>query len=174
MTSTMAATAKAAKKFPFDLENEVRTCTGCLASKADDEFYANKGKLLSKCKECVKAQVRTHYSNNREKYSEYEKRRTQEPARKKYISRACAKHRSRNPEKYKARSAVTNAIRDGRLTPEPCKTCGTTKRVQAHHHDYSKPLDVTWECFKCHREQEHGQIVTAPDDGRGPKIDVAV
>jgi hypothetical protein len=166
--------ATVTRKFLSDLEDYVRACTGCLATKADDMFYANKGKPLSRCKECVKAQVRTHYSNNRKKYSDYERRRTQEPERKKYLSRACAKHRSRNPAKYKARTAVTNAIRSGRLIPEPCKTCGTTKRVQAHHADYSKPLEVTWECFKCHREQEHGQVVTAPDDGRGPKLDVPV
>ena len=40
--------------------------------------------------------------------------------------------------------------RKGILTPEPCK-CGSTD-VQMHHHDYSKPLDVTWICRLCHAE----------------------
>ena len=60
------------------------------------------------------------------------------------------KIRERNPEQYKARVMVNNAIRDGRLNKEPCKNCGSTKRLQAHHEDYSKPLDVKWLCNKCH------------------------
>lgn len=64
--------------------------------------------------------------------------------------------RVRNPEKYKARNAVGNALRDGRLTKQPCRICGSKVGVQAHHTSYSRPLDVLWECFKCHREKEHG------------------
>jgi hypothetical protein len=37
---------------------------------------------------------------------------------------------------------------------QPCEKCGYHKS-QAHHHDYSKPLDVNWLCFACHRK-EHG------------------
>lgn len=61
----------------------------------------------------------------------------------------------RDPIKYKARQKLSNAIRDKRITRTPCIKCGDPKS-QGHHHDYSKPLDVTWLCFKCHR-LEHGQ-----------------
>jgi ribosomal protein S27AE len=44
---------------------------------------------------------------------------------------------------------VGNAVRNGRLTKEPCLFCGEEK-VHAHHRDYSKPLDVIWLCPKCH------------------------
>lgn len=33
----------------------------------------------------------------------------------------------------------------------PCEVCGTDERVHAHHHDYSRPLDVRWLCFRCHK-----------------------
>jgi hypothetical protein len=55
-----------------------------------------------------------------------------------------------NPEKRRAEVAVGNAIRDGRLTRQPCEDCGSDERVEAHHDDYSKPLDVTWLCSTCH------------------------
>lgn len=58
--------------------------------------------------------------------------------------------------KHKARVAVHNALRDGRLTkPEQC-TCGSTENIEAHHEDYSKPLEVTWECSKCHGRRHRG------------------
>lgn len=68
--------------------------------------------------------------------------------------------RIENEEKYKARTAVSNALRDGRLIKQPCEHCGATEKVQAHHNDYSKPLDVEWLCFKCHREHAHGQTTS--------------
>lgn len=51
--------------------------------------------------------------------------------------------------KRRARTAVSNAIRDGRLTRRPCYGCGC-EAAQAHHDDYSKPLDVRWLCTTCH------------------------
>jgi hypothetical protein len=149
-----------------------KACTGCGTTKPLGEFYAApKGKdgRASKCKECAKAAVKANYAVKRPEKSAYEYRRTRTPERRAYLVRACQKHRKRNPEKYAARTAVNNAIRDGRLVKGPCKHCRTDKRVQAHHADYSKPLDVTWECFRCHREVEHGQEVTAPSDGREGK-----
>lgn len=56
------------------------------------------------------------------------------------------------PEKMVARSAVGHALRDGKLFKEPCFYCGSTENIEAHHTDYSKPLDVTWMCLSHHRE----------------------
>lgn len=56
------------------------------------------------------------------------------------------------------RRTFAEAVRDGRLTKKPCEVCGTEEKVEAHHEDYSKPLDVMWLCFKHHRER-HGQEV---------------
>jgi len=57
----------------------------------------------------------------------------------------------------KARSAVTMAKKSGALKPEPCRVCGSTEKVEAHHEDYSKPLVVDWLCFVHHRAR-HKEI----------------
>lgn len=49
-----------------------------------------------------------------------------------------------------ARGQVTYAVKTGRLKKEPCR-CGITK-VEAHHMDYSRPLEVIWACKKHHVE----------------------
>jgi len=57
----------------------------------------------------------------------------------------------RHPEKLRARQAVYCALRNGKLARRPCEICGN-QNSQAHHDDYSKPLDVRWLCLKHHRE----------------------
>lgn len=49
---------------------------------------------------------------------------------------------------------VNNAIRSGRLVKQPCIICGSLLS-EAHHADYSKPLEVEWLCRKHHREKYH-------------------
>lgn len=65
-----------------------------------------------------------------------------------------AEYRRRNPEKYRARTAVGNAVRDGVLQrPDACESCGAIGPVEAHHEDYDKPLEVRWLCALCHGKQ---------------------
>jgi len=56
------------------------------------------------------------------------------------------------PQKYRARMAAGNAVRDGRLRVEPCYFCGATTDVEMHHPDYTQPLRVYWLCRLCHRK----------------------
>lgn len=56
------------------------------------------------------------------------------------------------------RAAVRRAVSSGALVrPEKCSRCGSGGRIQAHHHDYDKPLDVEWLCASCHLER-HGSF----------------
>jgi hypothetical protein len=90
----------------------------------------------------------------------YERARSRRPERKAQIATYGKLRRIRRPERVRAAYLTSDAIRDGRLVRQPCEVCGTTLRVQAHHDDYTKPLDVRWLCFKHHREH-HGQVVIA-------------
>ena len=56
-----------------------------------------------------------------------------------------------------AHSLVHRAIKTGKLIPQPCKVCGTDKRVVAHHEDYDRPLEVDWYCNR-HHQLRHVEI----------------
>jgi len=61
-------------------------------------------------------------------------------------------YRARNREKTQAQNKLNYAIRKGVLSRLPCEVCYTDKNVHAHHEDYTKPLDVRWLCFQCHKD----------------------
>jgi len=60
--------------------------------------------------------------------------------------------RERNPDKIKAQRTVFVNLRNGKLKKAKC-LCGKRK-VEAHHEDYFKPLDVIWLCKGCHIEAD--------------------
>src|SRR3954467_5752180 len=61
-----------------------------------------------------------------------------------------------DPYEQVARQAVSNALRDGRLTKGSCELAGAScrGRIEAHHDDYDRPLEVRWLC-KEHHMREH-------------------
>lgn len=63
-----------------------------------------------------------------------------------------AKWNAENPEKRQAHKAVEVAIRARALLRACCERCGSLNS-QAHHDDYSKPLEVMWLCPKHHGER---------------------
>lgn len=69
------------------------------------------------------------------------------------LRKISARHRRKCPEKERARQVCARAIVKGILTKLSCQFDGCQSlEVQAHHHDYSKPLEVTWLCRKHHCE----------------------
>ncbi len=139
----------------------LKTCIACKMQKARTEFYAHPRMadgLLGRCKECQKDLSRASYKAAGGRPA-YEKAREQEPARKAKKAVYQKTYRAKNPDKAQARAALGRAVRSGKLKREPCEMCGTTVRVQAHHHDYAKPLDVRWLCFQHHREDGHDQTI---------------
>jgi hypothetical protein len=140
----------------------MKPCIRCFRVLPLTEFYVHpqmRDGHLNACKACVKLGVRLWHRRTAKDRSDYEKQRAGHAGRRAYQLAAQADYRRRNPDKYKARTAVNNAVRDGRLTRRPCAGCGATDNVQAHHENYSRPLDVRWLCFICHREGEHRQTV---------------
>jgi hypothetical protein len=125
-----------------------KKCRDCNKIKPLEKFHKNKGMKdgrLNSCMECRNLYRKTYDDKN----FESRKRPYNAKNHERYLC-SLRLYRNKWPEKYKATNKVSNAIRDKRLTKEPCAICGE-KEVQAHHVNYSKPLEVTWLCFKHHR-----------------------
>lgn len=140
------------------IESMKKRCFRCGKRKALAEFYAHPMMAdgrLGKCKECTKGDVSANYRATKTAKQAYERERNKRPERKLARLRYARNRRERDPDRALARSRVFYAIKSGKLERKPCRVCG--EKAQAHHEDYSKPLDVDWLCFKHHR-QVHGQL----------------
>lgn len=131
-----------------------KTCFKCGEEKPLDEFYRHPQMgdgHLNKCKDCTKKDVRHHRLDNPEKVRAYDRARSRLPHRVSQRRELYEREWDRHPDRMKARNAVSNAVRDGKLEKRPCAFCEATEGLEAHHHDYTKPLEVTWLCRPCHR-----------------------
>ena len=72
----------------------------------------------------------------------------------KYREDAKKYRESENGYKDRVRGLTFYAISKGLLKKQPCEICATTEKVEAHHDDYSKPLEVRWLC-KTHHQEHH-------------------
>lgn len=123
---------------------KMKTCFRCGRTLPITEFYAHKAMAdghLNKCKDCTKGDVR--------------RRRIEHPrADLETRLKACEKR----PTKKNAYMALDAAIRAGEVTRRTvCSGCGcpdTEHRIEAHHYDYARPLDVIWLCTPCHRRMD--------------------
>ncbi len=60
--------------------------------------------------------------------------------------------------KHTARVLLNTALKEGKVKrPSECSRCGKKCKPQAHHPNYSKPLEVIWLCGICHK-QEHALL----------------
>lgn len=138
-----------------------KKCFKCQLAKPLVEFYKHP-KMgdghLGKCKDCTRKDSSNRYRRpeSRELIRAYDKYRNQTPERKAKTLGYLQKRRLLHPEKDRARRLVGSAVRRGLMEKQPCEICKSPE-VQAHHPDYSKPLNVRWLCFIHHR-QEHGQL----------------
>ena len=157
----------------------MKVCTKCKTEKPITEFHKlrpSKDGLQYRCKACCSVFQRICWEKNKEKraadYKIYcSENKEQIAARKRAwrlvnLERVKANQKAvrlRHPEKHAARAAARRAIKLGLLKKKPCQRCGSSV-VEAHHEDYSKPLDVEFLCMDHHieRHSELGGGLTQP------------
>lgn len=129
-----------------------RLCCKCRKVLPVSEFSANRKKrdgLQYACRGCLSAELSRRYRDDLE--VSRARRRAYFASHPETAARATAKQRQ-SPYKHAAHQSVARAVKRGQLAkPTACSRCDDTYRVEAHHDDYSKPLDVMWLCTACHR-----------------------
>lgn len=149
-----------------------KTCFKCGEEKPRDDFYKHKGMadgILNKCKPCTKKDTALNWRNNKEYYREYDRIRAHDPKRKSMHKRWLSTDRAKqliakrkkewNIKNHHIRtvhSKFWNAIKRGEIVKQDCEICGG--RAQAHHEDYTKPLEVRWLCPQHHSDAHRGWV----------------
>jgi hypothetical protein len=138
------------------MDNEAtKTCRKCGEVKPLSRFYKQIGMkdgYRHECKDCRAIRSSKNYQEHLD-----EKRRANRGAYKRnpeWYKEHQRKQVAHFPEKHRARVALNRAVMEGKVTKQPCH-CGNPK-AEAHHDDYSKPLEVRWLCRK-HHQEAHGK-----------------
>lgn len=133
-------------------------CKRCKKEKGT-EFYGND----TSCKECRCAFNKAYRDRNIDAIRNYDRMRCMRPdrveARKRLMKtpsgiqsrlKTIENWNKKNKEKRAAHSRFWRELANGKIFKQPCEVCGESK-AQAHHEDYSKPLEVRWLCTKHHK-----------------------
>ena len=134
----------------------LKRCSRCKQLLPKDAFTRQRSKpdgLQAFCRSCQAAYNREYRAKNLDRTAACRRKYLEEYPEKVRASSIAsdARQRLKSPKRYRAKSVVNHAIRDGKLIrPETCSVCGRPGRIEGHHEDYSKPLEVTWLCRRCH------------------------
>jgi len=144
--------------------------------KENPEKYREQCRISAKKNyETIRESQRRHRLENRDKILKRRKERREpikremnakESARRKshrLLNTECAKRERKRQKEYDkinfgkqkpkrdAHKLVMYAVKLGMIKkPEVCSKCGSNIRIEGHHEDYTKPLDVQWLCKVCH------------------------
>lgn len=136
------------------MDTSLKTCFKCHQEKPLSEFYKHSGMTdghLNKCKECAKQDTKKQRAANHEYYIQYDRQRAKLPHRIEANKERFKQYRKSHPDREKARSLLYKEYKQGKIAKLPCFVCGSLN-TEAHHPDYSRPLDVIWLCAQHHKQ----------------------
>lgn len=157
------ATLTLYRSVKMDPNSTSKTCVICHQTMSLENFYrqsnAKDGRAYY-CKKCANSRTRTWKFDHPGKATSY----TAEWA-KSHVAYNVERNRhyiALYPERHHARLLLRKAVRDGQLIrPSSCPECGAGGKIDAHHDDYTKPLEVRWLCCACHGKLSRKQALTA-------------
>jgi len=156
------------------IASEFKECTCCRRIKNVTEYFKKGDTIEHTCKKCSYANKKAYNKRMQDRINELARGRWKEwlkkPGSKEIMLERIRRYNEKYPEKYKARNMLRNAVKAGKIVKSTsCTVCNLPKqRIEGHHHDYSKPFDVTWACPKCHRflDRELKRLSTLREEGK--------
>jgi hypothetical protein len=107
------------------------------------------------CRSCFNAMQRLRYLALPRSVRSPRKPSTEE--RRQIARQSGIRFRIRHPERGRIYRQVRGALKKGILTrPSICSHCGCSRKLHAHHSDYTQPLQVIWVCHNCHADLHLG------------------
>jgi len=131
----------------------MKQCKRCKENKPLHEFHVHhrmKDGHLNFCKDCTRKRISLYGKTERGK--EVDKKRNQNPERKKKVCVYGRRSKLKYQKKRRAGAIFWNEFKKGTIPKLPCEKCSTKEWVEAHHPDYDKPLEVMWLCSLHHKE----------------------
>lgn len=107
------------------------------------------------CREYIKTYTPKKNGENIKNMTEYLRIWRQENKDK--MAKRQRNYRKNNQEKESCRQKTIRAVKNGKITKTACIICGDVN-VEAHHDDYTNPLDVKWMCKKHHLEMHRAKL----------------
>lgn len=125
-----------------------------------DKTATAERKWKQKNKDKVKNYHKEYMRKWRELHSEEDKefRRLYREGRKKRGLKYISLWAKNNPEKKRVQAYTQWLIKSGKINrPSLCQKCNKENKIEAHHKDYQKPLNIIWLCRACHQKR-HKEI----------------
>lgn len=138
---------------------KTKNCYMCKKKRSLRMFYSSKHTttgLRSECKNCSKdynqrPEVKKSKALQSRRSYTTEKSRIREAQPKTKAMRKRIHQRRKHTVNFISRQITFLAVKAGIIKRTPCEVCGA-KKVQGHHDNYYKPLEVRWLCPKHHGE----------------------
>lgn len=131
-----------------------KSCSSVASSKYwkenKEKVAQQKRKYYENNKESVREHTRQHYKNNKNTI----RNRMQQHYEENKENILDRNRKRAGTQAVRARQIIRRKVFNGHIIkPNYCQECGMTvekEKLQAHHTNYDKPLEVTWLCPPCH------------------------
>ncbi len=152
----------------------MKICSRCREEKTKELFNKekrNKDGFSYECKECLSKRKKESYRPEKYKNHEFKEKnrlkslnfRRENPEKSSLYSKKWADKNKKKRSEYRDRWRKNNLkqvaanrflqryVNKGVITRGIiCENCKKVGKMEAHHKDYTKPLEVNWLCRRCH------------------------